>query len=251
MFVHDINPILFEYGSLQIRYYGIIFALGFIISYFILNHLSKKKNFKFDIDTFLLYEFFGVLIGARFFEVFIYNFSLYSDNIISMFAIWNGGLSFHGGLVGAVIAAYIFARKYKISFYKLADMTVIPVALALAFGRIANFINGELYGRITDLPWAVKFPGVDGFRHPSQLYESAKNFFIFFVLWFLKNKKLPPGFLFWSFITMYSILRFIIEFVREPTRHGIIYGLTFGQWLNVPLIIIGIYFLIKLRKNNI
>ena len=133
-------------------------------------------------------------------------------------------------------------------FYKIADITVIPVALALALGRIANFINSELYGRITSVPWAVKFQNAEGFRHPSQIYESMKNFFIFFILWFIKDKKLPNGFMFWSFIFLYSTLRFSIEFFREPTRHGLIYGLTFGQLLNIPLIIIGLYFLIKYRK---
>ena len=248
MFIHNINPILLKLGSLEIRYYGLIFALGFVISYFLIKYLAKKRYLEIDADTFLLYEFFGVLIGARFFEVFVYNFSLYKNNFFSWFAIWQGGLSFHGGLIGAVIAAYIFSKRYKISFYKLADITILPAAIALALGRIANFINGELYGRITAVPWSVKFQNIEGFRHPSQLYESIKNFSIFFVLWVLKDKKLPDGFLFWSFILMYSVLRFLIEFFREPTRHGLIFNLTFGQWLNVPLIVLGIYFLIKLKK---
>ena len=248
MFIHNIDPVFLRIGFLEIRYYGIIFAFGFLLTYLFLKHLSKQRNLEFDLDNFLLYQFIGVLVGARFFEVFIYNFSLYSSDIFSWFAIWNGGLSFHGGLIGSIIATLIFCKKYKLDFYKIADITVIPVALALALGRIANFINSELYGRITSVPWAVKFQNAEGFRHPSQIYESMKNFFIFFILWFIKDKKLPNGFMFWSFIFLYSTLRFSIEFFREPTRHGLIYGLTFGQLLNIPLIIIGLYFLIKYRK---
>jgi len=159
-------------------------------------------------------------------------------------------LSFHGGLLGAVAAGIIFAKKRKIDFYELADIFVIPLALGLALGRLGNFINGELYGRITNVPWAVQFQDAEGFRHPSQIYESLKNLFIFAVLWNVKDKKLPKGFLFWLFVTMYSFLRFVVEFFRQPDEQlGFFFGwLSMGQILSIIMFGIGFYFLHKRYK---
>src|SRR3989338_6692703 len=185
------------------------------------------------------------------FYVLVYNLKFYLANPLQIFAIWQGGLSFHGGLLGAIIAAIIFCRKKKINFYDLADITVIPLALGLALGRIGNFTNGELFGRITNVPWAVKFPDAEGFRHPSQIYESLKNFFIFSVLWYGKNMKLPKGFMFWLFVIMYSALRFMVEFFRHQDEQlGFIIGfLSMGQVLSIVMFVIGIFFFYKVSKK--
>jgi phosphatidylglycerol:prolipoprotein diacylglycerol transferase len=253
MFYNNINPTILKIGAFEIRYYGVIFVLGFLIAYFMIAYLAKERKIglsKDDVADFLLYLIIGVVVGGRLFYILFYNLKFYLSNPLEMFSLWHGGISFHGGLIGAIIASLFFCKKKKVSFYELADIVVLPTALGLAFGRIGNFLNGELYGRITNVPWAVKFKGVEGFRHPSQLYESLKNFFIFGVLWFIRNKKLPKGFLFWSFVTMYGTLRFFIEFFREPDPQlgFIIFNLTMGQILCIFMVILGVYFLFRLKK---
>lgn len=251
MFYNNIDPVLIHVGPFEIRYYGLIFILGFVLAYFFVQYLSKLK--KIDISKeqtvdLLTYIGFGTIIGARLFYVVFYNFAFFIENPLTMFSIWNGGLSFHGGLVGAVIAGHIYSQKIKIKLLKLADLLAIPLAIGLFLGRIGNFLNSELVGRVTDVSWGVNFNGeidTNGdsvFRHPSQLYESLKNLFIFSSLWFLKNNKLKDGTLFYTFIVMYSVLRFLIEFVRapDPQLGFIIFSLTMGQLLNIAMLAIGI-----------
>ncbi len=224
MFVQNINPVLVHFGAVQIRYYGIIYALGFIITYFFLKHAITRKKLRLtqdDLDQFMLYLIIGVVIMARFFDVFIYSYPFYHNHIIEFFKIWTGGLSFHGGLVGAILAVVLFTQKKKIHFYELADAISIPAVLALALGRIANFINSELYGTIANpltTPWCVVFEKVDGFcRHPVQIYQSIKDFTIFGILFFMNRKKQKQGTIFWTFILLYGILRFSITFWRIAT----------------------------------
>jgi phosphatidylglycerol---prolipoprotein diacylglyceryl transferase len=246
MFYHNISPVFLSIGPLEIRYYGLIYALGFILTLFFLKKYSQAKKLfknKEHPETLIFYLIIGVVIFARLFEVLFYNPSHYFTNPIEILKIWNGGLSFHGGITGAAIAVWIFAKKYKYSFLKIADLISIPAALALALGRIANFINGELYGRLTSVPWAVKFPNIDGFRHPSQLYESAKNFIIFFTLLIYNRKQRNPGVIFSLFLILYSVFRFRLEYFREPEVY--IGFLTMGQALSIPLFIIGITLFVK------
>jgi len=260
MFVHNIDPVLFNVGPFEIRYYGVIYALGFIILYFMLKYFVKTKRIQLklkDIDDLVLYEVIGVVLGSRLVYVLFYNLAYFAANPFEIFAFWTGGLSFHGGLLGGLVAGLIFSRKKKISFYQLGDMAIMPAALALALGRIGNFLNGELVGRITDVPWAVKFKEYDGLRHPSQIYASIKNVIIFITLWVLKDKKfgekkLPDGFLLWLFVIMYSVFRFIVEFFREPdSQLGFIFaGITMGQILSLVTFIVGLVFIIKLKKKN-
>jgi len=254
MFYHNINPTLLRLGPFEIRYYGIIFALGFIIAYFLIYHLAKERKLnltKDDVANLIFYLIIGTVLGARLFEVIVYNLPYYLKNPFEIIAIWHGGLSFHGGLIGAVIAGFLYCKKKKIHFYDLADICMIPLALALFLGRIANFINGELVGRITNLPWCVKFQNYEGCRHPSQLYESAKNLLIFFILYNIRNKKLKKGILFWSFVILYSTLRFFIEFVRAPdSQIGFILGLTMGQLLCIVMFGVGLYFFVRINKYS-
>ena len=254
MFIHNIDPVLSQLGPFQIRYYGIIYALGFIIAYYLIYYLAKKRLInltKNDVSDYIFYSVIGVIIGARLAHV-LANYNFYLDNPFQIFAVWNGGLAFHGGLIGLLIVSYYFTKKKNIDFYDLADIVVIPAAIALALGRIANFLNGELYGKIASIPWAVKFQDAEGFRHPSQIYESLKNLFIFFVLWFVRDKKLPKGFLFWLFVTMYGGLRFLIELLfREPISPlgFIIFNLTITNISNIIMFLAGLFMLYKLNKK--
>ncbi len=248
MFIHTINPVLLQVGPFQIRYYGIIYALGFVLAYLFLRHFIRQKKLQMreeELDSYMLYLVIGVVLGARLFEILFYNLSWYLQHPVEIIAIWHGGLSFHGGLVGGIIATWLFCKKKNIRFLHLADYMMIPAALALAFGRIGNFLNGELPGRITTVSWAVKFPGVEGFRHPSQLYESAKNFLIFIILLIQAKKEHKEGYLFGLFLLLYGILRFVIEYVREP--EVMVGFLTMGQLLNIPVMLLGVYLLKKKR----
>ena len=250
MFVHNIDPVIFSIGPLSIRYYGVIYALGFILAYIFLKNASKRKELPIkddDADALIIYLMIGVVVGARIFEILFYNPSYYFSNPSEMIALWHGGLSFHGGLAGGFIAVLMFCRKRRIELLQIADVIALPAALALAFGRIANFINGELYGTPSNLPWAVKFPGTDEFRHPSQLYESLKNFVIFFVLLIVRKPTLKKGYIFGLFLLLNGVMRFFIELVREPEM--MIGPLTMGQILSIPTVIAGIW-LMK-RKDSV
>jgi phosphatidylglycerol---prolipoprotein diacylglyceryl transferase len=246
MFVHDINPFLLNIGPFNIRYYGLIFALGILFSFLIFKYLAKKRKLPLknkDYDELLVVGIIATIVGARLGSV-LSSINIYIADPIQVFAVWQGGMAFHGGFVGLVLAGLWFAKRKNISFYDFADILVIPAALALAFGRIANFINGEFYGTPTNLPWAVKFKYVEEFRHPVQLYESLKNFIAFGVLWYLRNKNLPKGTLFWLFVTYYGLIRFVLEFIKDVP--GIAFGLTWGQVWNIPMVVVGSYMLYKL-----
>lgn len=247
MFIHNIDPIFLSLGPIQIRYYGIIYALAFLIGYFYIKKAAEKRKLKIDVDSLLVYLIVGDIIGARLFEVIFYNPSYYFSNLSQIFAVWNGGLSFHGGLIGGLIASVIFCRKNKIKLLELADIIAIPLAFGLFLGRIANFVNGELFGYPASLPWAVDF-GDGIFRHPTQIYESLKNLFIFFVLLKINKKKHKDGYLFFIFITLYGILRFFIEFLKVPENH--LLGLPTGQMFSLLMVITGVYFLAKFKKQE-
>ncbi|MBI2542274.1 prolipoprotein diacylglyceryl transferase [Candidatus Woesearchaeota archaeon] len=260
MFFHNINPVLLEIGPLQIRYYGLFWAAGFILAYFLIAYLAKKKELKLekdDVSDLLVYEIVGVVLGARLAYVFIYNPLFYLQNPSEIIALWHGGLSFHGGLLGAAAAGYMFCKKKKIEFYDLADIIVVPAALALALGRLGNFTNAELYGRLADVPWCIDYSKSQyadvpaGCRHPSQIYASIKNLAIFAVLWLIKGKNLPKGFMFWSFITLYGLFRAIVEIFRQPDEQiGFIFSyFTMGQLLSFMLFCIGAYMLISLKRK--
>jgi phosphatidylglycerol---prolipoprotein diacylglyceryl transferase len=254
-----IDPIFLRIGGIQIRYYGLIYSLMFLLGTFMIIWISEYKYKKLKIKEyakldknavfdFMIYLIFGGIMGARLFHIIFYNLSFYLSNPLEVFALWHGGLSFHGGLFGGILVTYYFCRKRKINFYDLADVVTIPFALGLAFGRIGNFINQELYGKITTLPWGVKFDNAEGLRHPTQLYESAKNFFIFGALLFLNRKKRNRGLIFWSFIAMYGTLRLVIEFWKEFPP--VLFGLTMGQLLCVPMIVIGAIMIFKTERKG-
>lgn len=240
-FVHNIDPVIFSLGPLEVRWYGLMYVIGFFIVYFFLKHFIKTKRIDLslkDLDNFMLVMVLGMLVGSRLFAVFVYNPSYYFAHPLEIVMFWKGGLSFHGALIGIVIAAFIFLKKKGLSFLKFADAIIIPGSLAQFFGRIGNFINAELCGKITTLPWAVKFPALQGFRHPSQLYEAFYNLLIFVVLFFYYRKSPRAGKVFALFLILYSIARISVEFVKDMPLYGL---LTMGQWLSIPLFFIGLW----------
>ena len=265
MFIHNINPILIPISeSFAIRYYGLIYALAFILVYFLFKRFAAKgniKNLKPElVDSLTLYVVLGVIIGARLGEVLFYNLPYYLSKPLHIFMVWQGGMSFHGGLIGVAIVLYLFCKKHKINLLEIADILVIPAAFALFLGRIANFINHELIGVPTkNTPWyCIDYSnyGIDGCRHPSQIYESIKNLFIgiFLLLeynYFQKfKKKYKPGIVLFSFIILYGLLRFLVNFYRaDPV---IFLGISTGQILSLIMFFVGIFFLIKnyLLKNK-
>lgn len=259
MFIHNINPVLFSMGPLSIRYYGLVYALGFLFIYFYLSRAAKYNKIKGleekDVDWLIIFLIIGVIVGARLFEVLYYNPSYYFHNPLDVFKVWQGGLSFHGAFVGIFFVAWRFCKKKTLNMFELLDTITLPVSIFLFFGRIANFINGELYGTITKVSWCVNFKNVgagDVCRHPSQIYEALKNLGLFFILFFTgkykKNRK--PGFIFWLFVLLYGILRFLITFLRYEQVEDMIWIFSKGQWLCLIMIILGAVMLYRLNKQG-
>jgi phosphatidylglycerol:prolipoprotein diacylglycerol transferase len=243
----NINPTIFKFGPLQIRWYGVMYILGFISSYLLVKYQIRKKGLKTDMDIIndlYLFMIVGLIIGARLGYIVFYNLQFYLAHPLKLFATWEGGMSFHGGLVGIIIACLIFVKKRNISFWETADLVIVTAPIGLAFGRLGNFINAELYGRATSMPWGMVFPlGGNIPRHPSQLYELFfEGILLFAILWWLKNFSLKKGTLFCVFLFFYSLFRFFAEFFREPDPQlGFVFSsITMGQILSVCMGLAGI-----------
>ncbi|MBT3866262.1 prolipoprotein diacylglyceryl transferase [Candidatus Woesearchaeota archaeon] len=250
MYIHNLNPVFLSIGPLEIRYYGLVYFFGFLAAWMYFKKSNLGKNlFKKDehTDDFLLYTLISSIVSARIFYIIFYNLNSYITNPIEILKFWHGGMSIHGGILGGLLGIYLFAKKHNYNFLSLTDIVTLPLTLFLALGRIANFINAELYGRIASVKWAVKFPNAEGYRHPSQIYESIKNFFIFFVLIYKSKKPFKTGELTSIFLILYSILRFFVEYVREPEHY--ILGLTMGQFLSIFTFIIGIWLYRKVKQT--
>lgn len=263
MFFHNINPVLVEFGPLEVRYYGLIYALSFLLGFFLIYHLAKKKHINLssdEVSDLVFYNIITIILGARLVYVAFYNPSFYLANPLEAFAVWHGGLSFHGGMLGLVLGTWFFCKKKKKSFYEVMDIIVIPGALALALGRIGNFLNGELFGRVTNVPWCVDYSQStyvrnppSGCRHPSQLYESFYSFAMFLILWIVKDSKLPPGVLSWGFVFLYGVFRTLAEFFRQPDAQlGFVLGsLSMGQLLSIPMIIVAGWMLMSIYNQKV
>lgn len=255
-----INPIAFHIGSFPVHWYGISYGVGLITAIWILTLLNKKRKiFKdtgqiFDLAfwVFLL----GVIFGGRLGYVLFYNFPYYLESPLKVFAIWEGGMSFHGGLLASLLVGYLFCKKYKINFLALGDLAVIPGALALSFTRIANFINKELFGRPIKNP-NFEWMGVDFgdgiLRYPSQLFQSASAVLLFLVLLFIFYRQPKKGTLFFSYLIFYGLFRFIIEFWRAPdVQIGFIWQyFTLGQLFSLAMLLVGTAGLILVRDRHI
>ena len=246
--IHNINNIALDLGFFSLHWYAVMYLLSFITIYW----LAKKNNFlnKPQLDDLFSFGILGVIIGGRLGEVLFYNPQFYFTQPIEIIKIWKGGMSFHGGLIGVIIAFYLFAKKYKLEYLKVTDYISPLVPIGLFFGRIGNFINGELYGKVCSYPWCIIFPKVDNFsRHPSQLYQAFfEGIVLFMVLHFYKNETLgrKTG----LFLIGYGIARIAGEIFRTPDT-GILSQFTFlsmGQWLSLPLIIVGLYIFRKTKS---
>ena len=242
-----IDPVFFEIGPIQLRWYGLMYIIGFVCAYFLLLYLSRREQCdmnKKEIEDLLAYGVMGLIIGARLGYCVFYNFGYYLYHPLKCLAIWEGGMSFHGGLIGLIIGGWLFSRTRHKSLLMLADMGALAATPGLFFGRIGNFINAELYGRVTDVPWGMVFPGGGDLpRHPSQLYEAFFEGIVLFIALFVLSRKVKTrGVLISVFLTGYGLLRFILEFFREPDAQlGFVAGiLTMGQILSLAMVAAGL-----------
>ncbi len=253
----DFNPIMIDLGLVRVSWYGMMYVLGFIGSYLLVRYQMKRKDFgisRIEVENLYFYLIIGLMVGARLGYVLFYDLRMYLSDPLEIFAIWRGGMSFHGGLIGVLIVAILFSWRNKKPFWKVADLIIVTAPIGLGLGRIGNFINGELYGRVTQVPWGMIFPrGGPLPRHPSQLYESAlEGGVLFIILWLLKDKKLPTGGLLALFLSLYGLFRFFVEFFREPDGHiGFIVGpFTLGQVFSFIMIAGGVVLYIYLKRKD-
>jgi len=256
----NIDPIAISIGPIDIRWYALSYMAGFllglyVLQYFLRKHPSPYLN-KEKLDDLLTWIIIGVVLGGRLGYVLFYNLPYYAENPLEAIQIWQGGMAFHGGLIGVITAMILFAWKYKIPFFALADRVAVATPIGLFFGRIANFINGELYGRATDTPWGMVFVEGDVARHPSQLYQAATEGIILFILLSIliriQSIREKIGIISGVFLCGYGIQRFFVEYTREPDAHiGLLFAnLSMGQILCLPMIIAGILMVIWGYQND-
>jgi phosphatidylglycerol:prolipoprotein diacylglycerol transferase len=256
---YQIDPVIFQIGPLAVRWYGLMYLLGFAAAYLLICHLSKLRGLalsKEGVSDLLFYGVLGVILGGRLGYVLFYNFEQYLSRPLEIFAVWQGGMSFHGGLLGVIAASVLFCWRRKLPMLLCGDVLVASATIGLGLGRIGNFINAELWGRVTDLPWGMVFPGAGPLpRHPSQLYEAAlEGLVLFLILYLLHRRKVAEGVPFFCFFAGYGLFRFLVEFVRQPDAHlGFLWGgATMGQLLSLPMILFGISGLlyVSMRKKS-
>ena len=248
MFINNFDPVAIQIFSLEIRWYSIAYIIGILIGWILSKKIFISNNeIKEKFDDFITYVILGIIIGGRLGYVIFYNFNYYVNNFFDIFKIWQGGMSFHGGLIGIIIASILFSKKNNHNPYNYLDIISIVAPVGIFFGRLANFINSELYGTETNLPWAVKFIQVDDlYRHPSQLYEAFfEGILLFLILIYFRNKGFlnKPGYISGLFLIFYSVFRFFIEFFRVPDEHlgYLILNLTMGQIISFIFFIMGVY----------
>jgi len=247
----EIDPVALSLGPLQVRWYGLMYLFGFIAGWALGRYRAARPDSGWtvkQIDDLVFYIALGVILGGRVGYVFFYNFNGLLNDPLLLIRVWEGGMSFHGGFLGVLIAMGFFARKVNKKFFQVTDFIAPLITPGLFFGRIGNFINGELWGRVSDVPWAVVFPHVDQYpRHPSQLYEAAlEGVALFLILWIYSAKPRPTMAVSGLFLLAYGVFRTLVEFTREPDAHlgFIAFGwLTMGQLLSLPMIVFGIVFI--------
>ena len=269
MIVHNFNSIFIDFGFFQIKWYSIAYIMGIIVGWAYANRIINKTNSSKhntlkvhtkQFDDLIIYLVAGIIIGGRLGYIIFYNFEYYIQNLLEIFMLWQGGMSFHGGLVGVIISIIIFSKKSDTNFFKFADIISCVAPIGILLGRMANFINGELYGKITTLPWAIIFPNAGNLpRHPSQIYEAMLEGIVLFLIinyLALKRKLLyKTGFISGSFLIYYSILRIFSESFREPDAHvGLIFDyFSMGTLLSIItffIVLLIIFFIKKNEQNN-
>jgi phosphatidylglycerol:prolipoprotein diacylglycerol transferase len=255
----SIDPILFEFGPIIIRWYALAYISGLLLGMWYMRKLSTFPPQVIqdrDIDDFLVGATLGVILGGRLGYVVFYKPEFYFNNPLAILQVWQGGMSFHGGFLGVVAATILFARRRGIDVLIFGDLIACAAPIGLFFGRIANFVNGELFGRATDMPWAMIFPrGGPIARHPSQLYEAGlEGLVLFCVLGFLyrsEARRRRRGFFIGIFLVGYSVARGFVEFFRQPDAFlGVLFGgLTMGQLLSLPILLVGIWAILRTRNE--
>jgi len=241
----QIDPVLLRIGPLAVRWYGLAYVIGFVAGALLLRRLNRTWNVNISTDAQLdvvLAAVVGLIVGARLGYVLFYDFSGFIESPASVFALWDGGMSFHGGLIGILFAGWLVSRRIGVPFLRLADIGAVGAPIGLFLGRLGNFINGELWGRTTDVPWAMVPPYGGPPRHPSQLYEALlEGLVMLVVMLILARKRRPDGFQVGVMLTLYGIFRIAVEFVREPDAQlGFILGpFTMGQVLSLPVLFAG------------
>jgi len=244
-----IDPVIFSIGPVALRWYGTMYLIGFLAALFIANKAADKSNglwTREQVSDLLFYGFLGVVLGGRFGYVLFYQFDYFLADPLYLLKIWQGGMSFHGGLLGVITAIFIFARKTNKQFLAVGDFVAPLVPIGLGMGRLGNFINAELWGRQTDVPWAMVFPTdpLQVPRHPSQLYEFfLEGVVLFAILFYIARKPRSLGLASGTFLIGYGVFRSIVEFYREPDAHlGLYFSfISKGQILSIPMILAGIF----------
>jgi len=265
MIIHNFDPVLIDLGFFQIRWYSIAYILGIILGWVYAVKIIKKtqnntQNFepikRSDFDDLVIYLVLGIILGGRLGYVIFYNLEYYIQNSFEIFKLWQGGMSFHGGLLGVIVAIFIFSKNKNTNFFKYSDIVACVAPIGIFLGRIANFINGELFGKISTLPWAVIFPnGGNIARHPSQIYEAILEGLVLFILInFLALKKhliIKTGYVSSFFLIAYSILRIFSENFREPDQHlGYLFNyFSMGTLLSILTLIFGFLIIFFIKKN--
>ena len=252
MFINNFDPVAFQIFSFEIRWYSLAYIFGIIFGWLhCKKNLIKDKKLLNLFDDLITYLIIGIILGGRLGYIIFYNLEYYLDNFFEILMIWNGGMSFHGGLIGVILATVIFSKKHKINSYIFLDLIALVAPIGLFLGRIANFINSELYGRETDVFWSVKFVAIDNIsRHPSQIYEAIfEGLILFFLLNHFAKKDgfKNPGLISSMFLIFYSFFRFILEFFRAPDYQigYLIYQLTLGQFISIVFFSLGISLYLK------
>ena len=259
MFINNFDPVAFQILSFEIRWYSLSYIIGIVIGWSLCKKIFiERSSISEKFDDYITYLIVGIIIGGRLGYVIFYNFSYYINNILDIFKIWEGGMSFHGGLMGVMLASIIFAKKNNQDYFLYMDLVSLVAPIGIFFGRLANFINSELYGTPTEVSWSVTFIQIDNLpRHPSQLYEAILEGLILFLimLYFRKKNYLKkPGLISGLFLIFYSIFRFVAEFFRVPDNQigYLILNLSMGQIISLLFILFGIIiFYYKNEKNQI
>ena len=256
MFINNFDPVAINFFSLEIRWYSLSYIFGILFAWIYCRKFLIKDEKTLNLfDDLLSYLIIGIILGGRIGYVLFYNLSYYSKNLLEAFMIWEGGMSFHGGLLGVIAATYIFSKKKNIKTFVFLDLISMSAPIGIFMGRIANFINSELYGRETNLFWSVKFKKIDDtFRHPSQIYEAIFEGVILFILLnfiFRKQFYKSPGLISALFLIFYSLFRFFIEFTREPDFQigYILFNLTLGQFLSFLFFMFGLFLFYKKNES--
>ena len=257
MFTNNFDPIAFQIFSLEIRWYSLAYIFGISLGWlYCKKKLIKDHGILSIFDDYITYLIVGIILGGRIGYALFYNSAYYLQNPIEILMVWNGGMSFHGGLIGVIIASKLFSNKHKTNQFIYLDLVALSAPIGIFFGRIANFVNSELYGRATDVPWSIQFLLIDNIkRHPSQLYEAfLEGIVLFFILsyFFKKDYLKKPGLISGLFLAYYSLFRFFAEYFRSPDiQIGYLFlNLTLGQLISIVFFIIGII-LFFIKKNEI